>query len=62
MKNQNELEGDFSDFIKDSLRENKEPGERAVIDAFKKALDTTTPDQPGDPRDFKEVKKEKLEW
>lgn len=59
-----ELQDDFEEHVKEGLRGKLKTGDKEVIDSFKKALDTTTPETPGDPRDYKDKgpKKDKLEW
>lgn len=63
MKPLTELEDEFGDFLKEGLRGKIDPGDKAVIESFKKTLETTTPETPGDPY-FKEKqsKKDDLKW
>jgi len=63
-KESNKLEDDLVEFVKEGVRGKSQPGDKAVVASFKKALESTTPERPGDPRDAKDSgkKKEKLEW
>ena len=63
MKTSTELDHEFSDFLKDAVKP-KNGSKDPVVDALKKALEGTTPERPGDPRDYREKKRkvEDLQW
>jgi hypothetical protein len=63
MTKQNDLEDDLGDYLKEGIRGKPDEGDASLIESFRKTLEVTTPELPGDARDYREKrKKNELQW